>query len=137
MESSENDNIGILEVVLIIVFLLFFIPILLVIIVISSPYFLISDFFRKKKRNKKLKEVLIANNGKIILLYKEYNELNFKKYLEEYNINIECRIVGNYNYQDVFLHYICKNIDRKGYPRLIRVKDSEIIHKEHFFFHLK
>jgi len=124
----ESQDVGFLGRILIFMGIILLFPVLVVLLF----YFLISQVVIKIRKKIELRNILRDKNGQIILLYSNYNEFNFLENLNIKHIDIECILVNDPIYNDVFLSHLCRGFNTKAYPVLVKVKGKEVIKKEHY-----
>ncbi|WP_298901221.1 hypothetical protein [uncultured Psychroserpens sp.] len=117
------------------------IPIIIIAAVIFLPiiiYTIISGGIQKRKDKSELKELLKINNGQIYFIHAYYNRYNLSKVIKEKYEDIICIKVERSLTHDLLTRHLVKDCSNRSYPRLVKIENDNLIHKEHYnaFKHL-
>lgn len=109
---------------------IFFLPIMLIIALLTLAFFVIISIKIERREDKKiLKSLLKINKGQIYFLYADYNQYNFSKVISKKHKDVICIKIDTPN---LLTKYLIKDCADKSYPRLVKIKNDKLIHKEHF-----
>ena len=110
-------------------------PLILIIIVLLIPVLLFGLLFMKYEslRDKsRLKKLIKSNDQKIFFVYADYNEFDFDEYFRNNHSEISLIKITNRRVEGLLFNYLIKNCKTKCYPRLVKIRGRELIHKEHY-----
>ena len=114
------------DIIFILLLLLIIIPLVLIGIPLLIIWFIVNELSDKLK----LKKMLRVNDGKIYLVYHDYNDLNFEDIFK--NSKATLVEINDYYCKNILYNHFKRTAGRKAYPRLILIHNKELIIKDHY-----
>ncbi len=109
---------------LLIVLGILIVPFILLVIIFSFIETIIDKF--------RLGQLLKSHEGKTFLIYADYNLIDFSDYLKNERRDLLSFRVTNNGVKGLLNNYLIKENQSKSYPRLTKISNGKLVHKNHY-----
>ncbi len=127
MEKLINSIIDFLKILVVT-------PILILVIILVIPLAIAGLVFIQYERVRdkiKLRILIRKNEGKTFFIYSDYNNLDLSQLKLDFN-ELHCIKVRDNRVNGVLEQYLIRGLYSKSYPRLVKIHQGTLIHKEHY-----
>jgi len=114
--------------------IIFVIPIIIIIMLLLVPLgivLFIYFVFDRLRNLIKLKVLLRKFDGQVYLIYADYNNVDLSQFTEELDGLKHIKVVNNH-VNGLLEQHLIKGLQTKNYPRLTKIDNGKVIHKEHY-----